>query len=54
MKESGLRRSCDRLECFRLTAGLGCVEGGGGNEGARVKCESFMEKIVHLRIVIGI
>ena len=42
MRESGLRRSCDRLECFRLTARLGCVEGGGGNKGARVTCECFM------------
>jgi len=56
MKESGLRRSCDRLECFRLTAGLGCVEGWGGNEGARVTCECFMaETDTHiLRIVNGI
>ena len=56
MKESGLRQSCDRLECFRLTAVLGCVEGGGGNEGARVTCGRFLEEIdTHvLRIVIGI
>ena len=56
MKESGLRRSCDRLEYFRLTAGLGCVEGWGGNEGARVTYGHFMEEIdTHvLWIVISI
>ena len=56
MKESGLRRSCDRLECLRLTARLGCVEGWGRNEGARVTCECFMaETDTHvLRIVNGI
>ena len=56
MKESWLRRSCDCLECFRLTGGLGCVEGGGGNEEARVTCGCFMaETNTHiLRIVDGI
>ena len=56
MRESGLRRSCDRLECFRLTARLGCVEGWGGNKGARVTCECLMaETDTHvLRIVNGI
>ena len=56
MKESGLRRSCDRLECFRLTAGLGCVEGWVGNKGARVTFECFMaETDTHvLRIVNSI
>ena len=36
--------------------GLGCVEGGWGNEEARVTCERFIEEIDKhvLRIVIGI
>ena len=38
MKEPGLRRSCDCLKCFKLTEGLGCLEGWRGNEGARVTC----------------
>ena len=51
MKESVLRRSCDRLESFRLTA---CRAGVW--RGVRVTCECFMEEIdTHvLRIVIGI
>ena len=37
-----MRRICDHLQCFNLNAGLGCVEGWGGNEGARVTCGCFM------------
>ena len=58
MKESrgSLCQSCYQPNFPNLTAGLGCVEGWGGDEGARVTCGRFMAEMdTHvLRIVDGI
>ena len=48
MKESGLRQSCDRLKCFRLTEGReGGVEKVGGRE-RKGKGDMWAEKNSHV------